>query len=202
MIKRIEYSLWFVAAICLLFWVAVKTQVALAQAEAVKRIDALIVASELDTPDRSQWSKHRIEEHDALQGSLGAAEALAILEIPDVELRVAVFDGTDDDVLNVGIGRIPGTAKVGEVGNLALAGHRDGFFRPLKDVSIGDVIVVRHPNGVERYEISDLLIVNPENVSVLAPTSASRLTLVTCYPFYFVGNAPKRYIVVADKLTI
>ena len=202
MIKRIEYTLWLFAAMLLIYWAVVKTQVVFAQAEAVKRIDALIVATELDTPDRSQWSRHRIEEHSALKGSLGAAEALAILEIPIFDLRVAVFNGTSDEVLNVGIGRIPGTAIVGEAGNLGLAGHRDGFFRPLKDISIGDEIVVRHPGGVERYTVSDLLIVNPENVSVLAPTSAGRLTLVTCYPFYFVGDAPKRYIVVADNLTI
>lgn len=151
---------------------------------------------------KTLWSKHRIEEHQALQGKLGAAEALAILEIPALDLRTAIFNGTSDDTLNIGIGRIPGTAKVGEAGNLGLAGHRDGFFRPLKDISIGEVIVVRRPGGVDRYEVSELLIVNPENVSVLAATSSGRLTLVTCYPFYFVGNAPKRYIVVAEELTI
>lgn len=201
MIKRIEYTLWLIAAICLLlFGVVVKTQIVLAQEKAIERIEAVIVATELDSPDRSLWSKHRIEEHQAYLSSIGTAEALAILEIPAVDMRVAVFNGASDDVLNVGIGRISGTANVGESGNLGLAGHRDGFFRPLKDIAIGDELVVRHPYGVDRYKVSDLLIVDPENVSVLAPTSATRLTLVTCYPFYFVGSAPKRYIVVADKI--
>ena len=200
MVRRIEYSLWFIAAICLVFWVFMKTQTLLAQTEAVKRMDSLIVATELDAPDSSQWSKLRIEEHRAGQDILGAADALAILEIPAFDLRVAVFNGTGDDVLNIGVSRIPGTGRIGEPGNLGLAGQRDGFFRPLKDISMGDVIVDRHARGVDRYEVSDLLIVNPENVSVLAPTDSATLTLVTCYPFYFVGNAPKRFIVVAEKL--
>lgn len=196
--RKLEYIFWFVTAVCLVYWIFIKTQTALAQAQGVERIDSLIVEAALDN---SQWSKHRVEEHRAVKASLDDAEALAILEIQGIDLRVAVFNGTSDDILNIGVGRIPGTAQIGGIGNLGLAGHRDGFFRPLKDISIGDIVVIRHLTGVERYEVSELLIVKPENVSVLNPSSTNKLTLVTCYPFYFVGNAPERFIVVADKIT-
>ena len=201
MTKRVEYLLWIAGAFCLVFWIFMKTQAAFAQSNALRNIESLIDMKALDFPDRALWSSHRVEEFRALQDAESPAQALAILEIPGFDLRVAVFNGTEDDVLNLGVGRVSGTAHIGEIGNLALAGHRDGYFRPLKDIAIGDSIIVRHVDGIEEYVVSDLLIVNPENVSVLAPTISSRLTLVTCYPFYFVGNAPKRFIVVADRLT-
>ena len=123
---------------------------------------------------------------------------LAILRIPKINLGVPVFNDTDDLTLNRGVGRILGTAQFGQPGNLGIAGHRDGFFRGLKDVGPDDVIEVIRPGQTDFYAITQIQIVDPENVSVLAPTSTQTLTLVTCYPFYFVGNAPQRYIVTAS----
>ena len=123
---------------------------------------------------------------------------LAILRIPKINLEVPVFNDTDDLTLNRGVGRILGTAQFGQPGNLGIAGHRDGFFRGLKDVGPDDVIEVIRPGQTDFYAITQIQIVDPENVSVLAPTSTQTLTLVTCYPFYFVGNAPQRYIVTAS----
>jgi sortase A len=100
--------------------------------------------------------------------------------------------------LNRGVGRILGTAQLGQPGNLGIAGHRDGFFRGLKDVGPDDVIEVIRPGQTDFYAITQIQIVDPGNVSVLAPTSTQTLTLVTCYPFYFIGNAPQRYIVTAS----
>ena len=118
-----------------------------------------------------------------------------MLTIPSIELEAPIFDGTSELTLNRGIGRIEGTADVGAAGNLGLAGHRDGFFRGLKDVEVGDTINVESLDGTTRYRITELSIVEPSDVHVLAPTDTATLTLVTCYPFYFIGEAPQRYIV-------
>ena len=97
--------------------------------------------------------------------------------------------------MNRGAGWIEGTAELGTTGNIGLAGHRDGFFRGLKDIKSGDVIELETLDGSLTYRVSEITIVDPEDVYVLAPTPEPSVTLVTCYPFYFVGNAPKRYIV-------
>jgi sortase A len=93
-----------------------------------------------------------------------------------------------------------GTARLGEAGNVGIAGHRDGFFRGLKDVSTGDVIEVETLGGIETYEVTQITIVDPSAIDVLDPTPQPAITLVTCYPFYFVGSAPERYIVRATRV--
>jgi len=123
---------------------------------------------------------------------------LAVLRIPKIRLEVPVFNGTDDLTLNRGVGRIAGTAQVGAGGNLGIAGHRDGFFRGLKDISRGDVIELVRRGQIDFYVIDGIRITKPEDVSVLESTPAPMLTLVTCFPFDFVGSAPKRYIVRAS----
>src|SRR5262249_31287164 len=94
-----------------------------------------------------------------------------------------------------GAGWISGTAKPGELGNVGIAGHRDGFFRGLKDISIGDAINLNTTTRIPRYRVNQIEIVDPDNVWVLKARQAPSITLVTCYPFYFVGNAPLRFIV-------
>jgi len=123
---------------------------------------------------------------------------LAVLEIPKVHLEVPVFDGTDGLTLNHGVGRIAGTARPREGRNIGIAGHRDTFFRELKNVSIGDAIELRTPTGIEVYAVAEINIVSPNEVNVLRRRSVPSLTLVTCYPFYYVGSAPQRYIVTAS----
>ncbi len=113
-----------------------------------------------------------------------------------------VLEGTDDLTLDRGVGHIPGTAALGEAGNVGIAGHRDGFFRGLKDVHVGDTIDVYTQRGRSRYVVDEIQIVSPDNVSVLAPRAEPSLTLVTCYPFYFVGSAPSRYIVHATMADV
>jgi sortase A len=123
---------------------------------------------------------------------------LAVLRIPKLHLEVPVFDGTDDLTLNIGAGRIIGTARLGQIGNIGIAGHRDGFFRGLKDIGPGDTMELELPDRTEHYAVSTIEITDPDDVSVLRPTPNASLTLVTCYPFYFVGSAPQRYIVHAS----
>jgi sortase A len=150
-----------------------------------------------EDPDVRLWSERRREDY---QASLAAhfAPAIAVLRIPRIHLQVPVLDGTDELTLNRGVGHIVGTANPGADGNMAIAGHRDGFFRGLKDVGVGDRIEMEAPGGMEVYVIDRITIVDPSDVSVLEPTPSNALTLVTCYPFYFVGSAPQRYIVRAS----
>lgn len=149
--------------------------------------------------DVSLWSKKRIEAYKrSLTEHL--ERPLALLRISKIHLVAPVFNGTDDLTLNRGVGRIAGTAHVGAKGNLGIAGHRDGFFRGLKDIQTGDTIDLVTPNGTETYVVDNIQIVDPTDVSVLQPASVSSLTLVTCYPFYFVGSAPQRYIVHGSRV--
>ena len=140
------------------------------------------------------WSEKRIRAYEqALARHFDPP--LGVLTIPTIGLEVPVFNGTDDLTLNRGVGRIIGTARPGRSGNTGIAGHRDGFFRGLKDIQVGDQIEFRISTGTLFYRISSIQIVTPDNVTVLENTPQPSLTLVTCYPFYFVGDAPQRYIV-------
>jgi sortase A len=123
------------------------------------------------------------------------------IEIPRLQLSVVVMEGVDRITLRRAVGHIPGTALPGEDGNVGLAGHRDTFFRPLKDLKIKDEIQVSTLKGTFKYEVVSLRVVYPENVAVLAPSGENLLTLVTCYPFYFVGPAPQRWIVRARQIS-
>ncbi len=145
----------------------------------------------------SLWSEKRIR---AFRESLASNfnPPLAVLNIPKFHLTVPIFEGTDDLTLNRGLGRIEGTARVGQVGNLGIAGHRDGFFRILKDIAPGDSIEVSTPIEKDLYVVDRIDVVEPSDVSVLRPRPVAAITLVTCYPFYFVGDAPRRYIVQAS----
>ena len=104
-------------------------------------------------------------------------------------------------MLNRGAGWIEGTAGLGSSGNVGVAGHRDGFFRGLKDIKQGDAIEIATIDGSLTYQVSEIMIVDPKDVYVLEPTPDPAITLVTCYPFYFVGHAPKRYIVKGELVT-
>jgi sortase A len=147
--------------------------------------------------DFTLWNPKRILAYNE---SLSAKTdlPLAILRIPKINLEVPVFNDTDDLTLNRGVGRILGTAQIGQVGNLGIAGHRDGFFRGLKDIGRDDIIELIRPGRTDNYVITEIQVVQPENVSVLAPTPTPTLTLVTCFPFYYIGNAPQRYVVTAS----
>lgn len=143
------------------------------------------------------WSEKRIAEYEeSLARNIDPP--LGLLQIAKVQLEVPVLEGTDDWTLNRGVGHIVGTARPGEEGNIGIAGHRDGFFRVLKDVGPGDTIDLVMPRRTERYTVDRIVLVRPDDVSVLQPRSVRSLTLVTCYPFYFIGDAPQRYIVQAS----
>jgi sortase A len=148
--------------------------------------------------DFSLWSNGRIKDYlESLEDATDVPHA--VLRIPKLHLEVPVYEGSDDRTLNRGLGRIIGTAKLGDTGNTGIAGHRDGFFRGLKDIGPGDTVELMLPHRTDHYSVTSITITNPDDVSVLEPTSTASLTLVTCYPFYFVGSAPRRYIVQASR---
>ncbi len=152
------------------------------------------VASQAGTPDQSLWSPERIVAWRAAVGK-PAAVPLAVLRIPRLRIEVPVLPGTDDRTLDRAVGHIDDTAPPGADGNSGIAGHRDGFFRGLKDIAVGDVIELETAKIKEVYRVERTWVVDPEDVSVLDPTPTRALTLVTCYPFYYIGPAPRRFIV-------
>ena len=127
-----------------------------------------------------------------------SGELLGVLKIPALHLEVPVLEGTDGRTLHRGVGRIEGTSFPGEEGNIGIAGHRDSFFRRLEDLSKGDFIELVTLQGTSVYEVDQIRVTTPADLSPLQPRAKSSLTLVTCYPFQFIGPAPSRYIVEAS----
>jgi sortase A len=125
---------------------------------------------------------------------------IGMLDIPRLALSTPIVAGDDRATLEIAAGHLPDTPRPWELGNSAIAAHRDGLFRPLEDIRIGDQVIVRTIRGDLEYRVRDTKIVLPDDLSVLAPTENHTLTLITCYPFGYIGNAPKRFIVHADRI--
>jgi len=124
---------------------------------------------------------------------------LGRLDIPRIGVSVAVLQGTGSRTLRLGAGHIENTSLPGQSGNVGIAGHRDTYFRPLRDIRRNDRIQLQTATGQFQYQVDWIKIVSPDDVSVLAASGESALTLVTCYPFQFLGSAPKRFIVRAHR---
>ncbi len=123
------------------------------------------------------------------------------MEIHRLGLKAIVVEGIDKHTLRRAVGHIPGTALPGQSSNVGIAGHRDTFFRPLQDIQVDDIITLTTRRGEYRYRVVSSRVVSPDDVAVLDPTSNEVLTLVTCHPFYFVGPAPNRFIVRAERVS-
>jgi LPXTG-site transpeptidase (sortase) family protein len=129
-----------------------------------------------------------------------AGGLLGMLDIPRLSLTTPVIEGDGVVQLRRAVGHLPDTPLPWQRGNSALAGHRDGLFRPLKDIVEGDEVIFRTSRQILHYRVTRTSIVAPDDVSVLDAKSGADLTLVTCFPFYYVGNAPKRFIVHARRV--
>jgi sortase A len=164
-----------------------------------EKAEVVLSASGLKV-DFKLWAQKRI---DAYEQSLAEHfdPPLAILRITKLNLEAPVLEGTDDLTLNRGVGHIQGTGRPGAEGNIGIAGHRDGFFRVLKDIGPGDTIELVTASRKDVYTVDQIVLVTPKDVSVLQTRRGRSLTLVTCYPFYFIGSAPQRYIVQASVRT-
>ena len=167
-----------------------KHAAARAQQDAQEWLDRTVKAR--PAAPRAPSPQHRHFKH---------GEVLGKLTIPRLNLSVMVFEGDDAAILKRGAGHIPATSLPAENGNLGIAAHRDTYFRPLRLIRPHDVIEFTAPEGVSRYTVTDIEIVGPSQIEVLAKAPGRDLTLVTCYPFYYLGSAPKRWIVHAQKIT-
>jgi sortase A len=128
-----------------------------------------------------------------------AGKALGEIELTRIGVTAMILEGTDDRTLRRSVGHIPGTPLPGQPGNVAIAGHRDTFFRALHNVRQDDEITLMTLEGSYRYRVDSIKVVGPENTQVLDNSGGDFLTLVTCFPFYFVGPAPRRFIVRAQR---
>ena len=195
----VEILGWAAGLVCLVYVGAQYIDSRRGSQEALERFAELRATEKpTDSPDLTLWSSQRIAAWQSTL-SLPRDVPLAVLRIARIHLVVPVLEGTSDVTLNRGVGHIEETAMPGTGGNSGIAGHRDGFFRGLKDVGLGDAIELETLHGKQIYRIERAWIVNPEDVSVLDPTPEDSITLVTCDPFYFVGSAPQRYIVRAVR---
>lgn len=169
------------------------------QFEEQKRFDQALTALKNDTRTNDTQTKAEPAVHStpplvrratpALPGTLGR------ISIPRLRLSAMVEEGVNAGTLRGAVGHIPGTPLPGEAGNVGIAGHRDTFFRPLKNLQLHDRIVFTTLGATYRYAVEDMEIVEPQNVRVLRPTGIDTLTMVTCYPFTYIGAAPKRFVV-------
>ncbi|MEP4485072.1 MAG: class D sortase [Halioglobus sp.] len=163
---------------------------------AVQEVDTGL-SDEVGQPDMTLWAPGRIADYEAsLQAEL--PPVLGVLQVDSVGLKVPVYSTDTDLTMDRGAGVIDGMAYPHELGNIGIAGHRDGYFRVLKDVKVGDKIELQTLKGPKQFIINNVQIVEISDTHLLQDTEEQTVTLVTCYPFYFVGHAPQRYIVTAS----
>jgi sortase A len=138
--------------------------------------------------------------HSASPQPVHSGDVIGELDIPRLQVSVMVFEGDDAGILSHGAGHIPGTALPPGSGNIGIAAHRDTYFRPLRMIHANDIITLKTPAGTSHYAVTETKIVRPSDIGVLAHARGRDLTLVTCFPFYYVGSAPERFIVHAENI--
>ena len=184
-----EQLLGMAGAALLLGWIVLVGDSFLAQVRARTEVEAAVHIASL-LPASSEHAAGMPRPYRPVE----TGSPVGILSIPRIGLSAVVLHGSDDRTLRHGPGHLEGTALPGEIGNSVFAGHRDSFFRPLRTLQIGDDVFVDTPTGRFQYRVESVRVVDPRDVSVLAPTSAPALTLVTCYPFWVLGSAPDRFV--------
>src|SRR5689334_6900289 len=150
--------------------------------------------------ERRQFDRLLTERRDAIPVAASTSGLIGRIEIQRLGLSAMVIEGMNDSTLRRAVGHIPGTALPGQMGNVAISGHRDTFFRPLRNIKRNDIITLTTLSGVYQYRVVSTKVVGSNDVSVLTSNGRQILTLVTCYPFYFVGSAPDRFIVRAERV--
>jgi sortase A len=161
-------------------------------------VQAHVHQKELSWALEEERAKSRDETADA-SAKLSEGDLLGRLEIPRLRLSVMMMEGVADKTLRLGGGHIPGTAYPGAPGNSGFAAHRDTFFRKLRNVRKDDLIQFTTGSHTFSYRVASTTVVNPSDIEVLRPTSSETITLVTCFPFYYFGPAPKRFVVHAVR---
>jgi sortase A len=195
LLRVAQYVFAAVGVLALGYWTAVFVSARLFQTkEAHDFARELQAKVTRDTMASRSDSAKEGEEPPPREGAV-----IAKLGIPRLGLSTMVVEGVEDGDLKLAAGHIPGTALPGKRGNVGIAGHRDTFFRPLRFIRKDDLIALTTLRGTSRYRVVSTKIVGPDEVQVLYPTGRDALTLVTCYPFDFVGSAPRRFIVRAER---
>ena len=201
----LRWTHWFlfIAGAVTLAWVALSLfQARLYQQSAGSALDAQVRAAQIQS---AQIQPAQIQAASQLPANLPRAivkegEVLGRMEISRLGMSIVILEGTSSRTLRLGVGHIAGTAFPGEPGNIGIAGHRDSYFRALKDIRSGDEIGIQTATGLSRYQVDRVQMLEPSDIAVLAPTAVPGITLVTCYPFYFVGPAPQRFVVHAHHV--
>jgi sortase A len=188
--------LFLSAGAAALIWCAViLTDGEIAQRNAQRSLEIAIAVDELTDAAPAQNG-----DAPSPHPRVDVGSAIAAMSIPRVQLSAMVLHGSDARTLQRGPGHLEHTAVPGDAGNIVIAGHRDSFFRPLRQIRLGDDIFLETRDGRFHYRVNSLRVVGPREVSVLAPTSEEVLTLITCYPFWVLGHAPDRFIVRAARV--
>jgi sortase A len=190
--RVLEKALWTAGALLVLVYVIARADSAMGSRAALASFATMSGPSY--EPQYRFWSQERIKAYHA-SATRDAGPLVGILQIPSLDLVVPLYGDTSELHLNRGVGLIEGMASPGEPGNMGIAGHRDGFFRVLRDIRKGHRLEVHTADSRYVYEVSGVSIVDANDAALLAPTREASLTLVTCYPFYFVGPAPRRFVV-------
>jgi sortase A len=183
--RRLERLLFLIAACCLGYYVYVYAEARLYQSFEDNEIDTILASGASSTAG----------DRGGPRPAPAKGSTIGRIEIPRLGVSAVIRAGSDARTLRLAVGYIPGTALPGEKGNVGLAGHRDTFFRKLRDINPDDEIRVTTKDGVFRYFVQRTNIVQPSDVWVLNATSYPALTLVTCYPFTYIGSAPQRFVV-------
>jgi sortase A len=147
-----------------------------------------------------QWAQHH--EQRTTNQSVRTDDGLVRVVIPKADVDAIVVDGVTRKLLAVGPGHMPSTPMPGEAGNAVISAHRDTFFRHIGDLREGDQVIVHRGGSIFQFAVKNKKIVKPNDMSVIQPTGGTELTLITCYPTYFIGPAPKRLIVVSKLVRI
>ena len=189
----------FAAGVLLLAWCAfVLVDARIFQQAERRRLERLLTTRQETNGEARQSAPLPLPKAPPLPVASGGL--IGRIEIPRLGLSAIVIEGIGATVLRRAVGHIPGTALPGRPGNVCISGHRDTFFRPLRNIRRNDVITLTTLFGEYRYRVVSTRIVRPNNLAVLDAGGDEILTLITCYPFYFVGPAPTRYVVRAERL--
>jgi sortase A len=172
-LKIMQWFLWTFAVLNIGYWVQLSLKARLSQTRGARELDSA----------------------KAPIASPTVGDVVGRLEIPRLSLSTVVFEGADVDVLELGAGHLPGSALPGDRGNAVIAAHRDTFFRSLRGIRVGDLVKIHRAHKDSAYVVQSARVVEPDEVDVLKPTAEPALTLITCYPFRFIGPAPERFVV-------
>ena len=207
--RRIERILFLVGIVCLALYGFFTVQAHWEQYELERELERSSIYApkdpSTDSSGRPEAGPPEAAPPNASPPKVGVTrnmkegDLVGRLEVPRLDVSVMVMHGTGDKTLRLGAGHIPGTALPGDAGNAGIAAHRDTFFRNLRNITKDDVIKFTTVDGEISYRVSNTMVVNPSDIDVLKPASVDMLTLVTCFPFYYVGPAPKRFIVQAIR---